>query len=80
MADTNGNITLEAQAQVNDIVQQDAAKNRVAVHTFSPDSTPQQKAASAGKNEDQVKSVKQNGDTSGGRGMYALARIDVASS
>ncbi|KAK7694283.1 hypothetical protein QCA50_001464 [Cerrena zonata] len=67
MADTNDNITLNAQAQVNDIVQQDAAKNRVAVHTFNAESTPQQKAASAAKNEDQLKSITQNGDASGGR-------------
>ena len=71
MADANGSIPLDAQAKVNDIVQQDAAKNRVAVHTFDADATPQQKSASAAKNEDQLKSITQNGDSPGGKGMYS---------
>ena len=76
MADANGSIPLDAQAKVNDIVQQDAAKNRVAVHTFDADATPQQKAASAAKNEDQLKSITQNGDSPGGKGMYSIHSLD----
>ncbi|TFY64762.1 hypothetical protein EVG20_g5845 [Dentipellis fragilis] len=45
-----------AQAEVATILQQDAAKSNAPVHTFDPDSTPQEKAASAGKGRDQLKS------------------------
>lgn len=37
------------QATVNGIVEKDAAKGRVPVHTFDPDASPQEKAAAAGK-------------------------------
>ena len=37
------------QAKVNGIVEQDAAKGRVPVHTFDPDASPEDKAAAAGK-------------------------------
>ena len=42
-------IPANAQAKVNGIVEQDAAKGRVPVHTFDPDASPQEKAAAAGK-------------------------------
>ncbi|KAL0950758.1 hypothetical protein HGRIS_007526 [Hohenbuehelia grisea] len=48
----------DAQAELNGILEQDAAKGRVAVHTFNPDASPQEKAAAAGKSRDQLKSVK----------------------
>ena len=38
------------QAKVNGIVEHDAAKGRVPVHTFDPDASPEEKAAAAGKN------------------------------
>ncbi|KDQ54885.1 hypothetical protein JAAARDRAFT_37997 [Jaapia argillacea MUCL 33604] len=49
----------EAQAQVNGIVQRDAAQGSVPVHTFDPNSTPQEKAAAAGKARDQLKPISQ---------------------
>ena len=57
-----------AQAQVNGIVQHDAEKNRVAVHSFNPDATPQEKAAAAEKNKDQLKSVTGDRETPGVKG------------
>ncbi|KAM5532785.1 hypothetical protein V8D89_013582 [Ganoderma adspersum] len=39
----------EAQAKVHSIIDQDAAKGGVPVHTFNPDASPQEKAAAAGK-------------------------------
>ncbi|KAI5124397.1 hypothetical protein M0805_008282 [Coniferiporia weirii] len=44
---TNGQA--QAQAQLNGLVAHDQQKQRVAVHTFDPDATPEQKAAKAGK-------------------------------
>lgn len=64
----------EAQAQLNHIVKSDEAKNRVAVHTFDPNASPQEKAAAAGQQKDKLKSVKP--DTSaGGTGM---SRVKLA--
>jgi hypothetical protein len=60
-----------AQAQVNDILDQDAAKGRVAVHSFNPDASPQEKAAAAGKGRDKLKSVKDQPEASG-RGLCFL--------
>jgi hypothetical protein len=52
----------QARAQLNGIVQADAEKNRVAVHTFDPNASPAEKAAAAGKGRDAVKSERaQNG-------------------
>ena len=44
----------KAQAQVNGILKQDEDKNRVAVHSFDPNATPQEKAAAAGKGASNV--------------------------
>lgn len=38
-------------------MKQDADKGRVAVHTFDPEASPQEKGAAAGKPKDQLKSV-----------------------
>jgi hypothetical protein len=58
-----------AQDSVDAIVKEDEAKRRVAVHTFDPDASPQQKGASAGKARDQVKSlVTRDQDGSGDKG------------
>ncbi|KZT06296.1 tricalbin [Laetiporus sulphureus 93-53] len=52
----NGQATSpETQAKVNGIVQDDAAKGRVAVHSFDPDMPPQEKAAIAGKEKEKLK-------------------------
>lgn len=47
----------DAQAELNGILHQDAAKNRVAVHSFDPNATPEQKAAAAGKGREKLKKV-----------------------
>jgi hypothetical protein len=60
-----------AQDQVNKLVNQDAAKGRVAVHTFDPDETPQQKAAAAGKGSEQLKSKNAEPGV-GERGKYPM--------
>ncbi|KAI0639057.1 tricalbin [Trametes polyzona] len=41
----------QAQAKLNGIVESDAAKGRVPVHTFDPDASPEAKAAAAGKGQ-----------------------------
>lgn len=58
----------QAQAQLNAIVNNDTAKNRVPVHTFNPDASPQQKGAAAGASKDKLQSVKPDKDD-GGKGM-----------
>ncbi|KAJ3718444.1 C2 domain-containing protein [Lentinula raphanica] len=50
-----------------DQLKYDAAKGRVAVHTFDPDASPAQKAAAAGKAKDQLKGVQQKSDEGGER-------------
>ena len=51
MASVNGApMSPNDQAKVNGIVEHDAAKGRVPVHTFDPDASPQEKAAAAAKN------------------------------
>ncbi|TFY83046.1 hypothetical protein EWM64_g967 [Hericium alpestre] len=44
-----------AQAQANNILKQDADKANLAVHTFDPNSSPQDKAKAAGVGRDQLK-------------------------
>lgn len=56
----------EAQAELNHIVKADVDKNRVAVHTFDPNATPQEKAAAAGQQKDKLKSVKPDTSPSAG--------------
>lgn len=48
---------VSASAQANNILREDAKKGNMAVHTFDPDATPEQKASAAGKGRDQLKSV-----------------------
>jgi hypothetical protein len=66
---------MEAQSQVNGIMQQDAAKGRVAVHTFDPESTPQEKGAAAGKARDQVKSNTKKEEDAGGKGEHSFIGV-----
>ncbi|KAI0374503.1 tricalbin [Pilatotrama ljubarskyi] len=47
-------IPQQAQAKVNGIVEQDAAKGSVPVHTFDPNASPQEKAAAAGKGKSKL--------------------------
>ncbi|KAI0067953.1 tricalbin [Artomyces pyxidatus] len=46
----------QAQEKANNMLKDDAARRNIAVHTFDPDASPEQKAASAGKARDQLKS------------------------
>lgn len=68
----NGGIATDPQQQINGIIANDANKQSVAVHTFDPDATPEQKAASAGKGSSQIKSVAEKGDDAGGKGESSL--------
>ena len=52
MAATNGGGT--GQPELNGIIQQDKEKQSVAVYSFDPDATPEQKAAAAGKKKDRI--------------------------
>ncbi|KAJ7770832.1 C2 domain-containing protein [Mycena maculata] len=49
---TNGEANKQADA-----IMQDSANGRVAVHSFDPEASPEQKGAAAGKARDQLKSV-----------------------
>lgn len=49
--------TIRAHSQANDILQKDAAKGNVSVHSFDPDASPAQKAAAAGKARPQPSSA-----------------------
>ncbi|KAH9081855.1 tricalbin [Lactarius deliciosus] len=49
--------SLRAHSQANDILQSDAAKGNVAVHSFDPDAPPAEKAAAAGKARTQLNST-----------------------
>ena len=53
-------------------ITQDREKQSVAVHTFDPDATPEQKAAAAGKGRSQIDGGKK--DTPGGKGELAVCR------
>ena len=55
MASVDGTaVPANVQAKVNGIVEQDAAKGRVPVHTFDPDASPESKAADAGKQAQKI--------------------------
>ncbi|OBZ79219.1 Uncharacterized protein PYUK71.03c [Grifola frondosa] len=77
MATTNGTATNpQSQAQVNGIVEQDVAKNRVPVHTFDPDASPQEKGAAAGKDKEKLKLNNANGDARG-KAPYRLPELSL---
>ncbi|EMD41578.1 hypothetical protein CERSUDRAFT_110127 [Gelatoporia subvermispora B] len=66
MATVNGSAPPpDAQAQLNGIVESDVAKNRVAVHTFDPNASPEEKAAAAGAGKDKLKGPKADAGPSG---------------
>ncbi|KAF5356241.1 hypothetical protein D9756_004179 [Leucocoprinus leucothites] len=54
---TNGAAPPPIPTQLDAILKQDADRNRVPVHTFDPNASPQEKAAAAGKARDQLQSV-----------------------
>jgi hypothetical protein len=63
---------IRAHGQANDIVQKDASRGNVAVHSFDPDASPAEKAAIAGKARQQVTSTLPAKPTEGGRGQPFL--------
>lgn len=69
-------VSQQAQAKVNGIVQQDAAKGRVPIHTFDPNSSPESKGAAAGKGEDKL--GLENADVqTGAKGMPAAQPLHL---
>lgn len=69
-------VSQQAQAKVNGIVQQDAAKGRVPIHTFDPNSSPESKGAAAGKGEDKL--GLENADVqTGAKGMSAARPLHL---
>jgi hypothetical protein len=54
---TNGGAPPPIPTQLDAILKQDAHNNRVPVHTFDPNASPEEKAAAAGKARDQLKSI-----------------------
>ena len=62
---------VHAHAQAKDILQKDAARGKVAVHSFHPDASPAEKAAVAGQARSQLSSTTSGtGDTNdGARGI-----------
>ncbi|KAI0308025.1 tricalbin [Multifurca ochricompacta] len=48
---------IRAHAQANDILQKDAARGNVAVHSFNPDASPAEKAAVAGQERSKLSGV-----------------------
>lgn len=75
MASVDGtSIPASAQAKVNGILEQDAARSRVPVHTFDPDASPEAKAASAGKETDKL-GLESEATKTGGKGTHRPIRI-----
>lgn len=63
-----------AETHLHDIMSHDASKGAV-VHSFDPDAPPEQKAAAAGRQRDQVKSiVQQDGNVDGKGALLSLIR------
>ena len=73
---------ISAHGQANDIVQKDASRGNVPVHSFDPDTPPARKAATAGKARNQLASTLPAEPTEGGQGqpfLYVLpasCRVD----
>ena len=60
---------ISAHGQANDIVQKDASRGNVPVHSFDPDTPPARKAAAAGKARNQLASTLPAEPTEGGQGQ-----------
>ncbi|PFH50760.1 hypothetical protein AMATHDRAFT_144179 [Amanita thiersii Skay4041] len=54
---TNGSLTDPQAPPYNSILQKDANKNQVPVHSFDPDAPPEEKASAAGRSRDKLESV-----------------------
>jgi type IV pilus biogenesis protein CpaD/CtpE len=67
-------MSASARDQLNGIVKEDLTKDRVALHVFDPDASPQQKGAAAGKARDQVKSVTNGKNDSAAKGTPLLVK------
>lgn len=76
MAAANG--SANGKAEVNGILKHDADKG-APVHTFDPASSPSEKASSAGKARDQLKSVKESEDV-GGKGAFGMLQCQESAS
>lgn len=63
---------IRAHGQANDILQKDASRGNVAVHTFDPDAPPAEKAAAAGGARGQLASTIPAKPSTGGRGQPSL--------
>ena len=72
-----GDPATDAQAKVNGIVQNDQAKQRVPVHTFNPDSSPQQKAAAAGKAKTKLDDGSVREKAAGAKGVYFISSFPL---
>jgi len=71
MATTNksGPVAVAGSNDLNGVVDNEAiAKNRVPVHVFNPEDSPQAKGAAAGKAQDKVKSIIPNQGSSNSKG------------
>ena len=69
---------IRAHGQANDIIQKDASKGNVAVHTFDPDAPPAEKAAAAGNARAQLTSAIPAKPSDGGQGksfLYPLSAL-----
>jgi hypothetical protein len=63
---------IRAHGQANNIVQNDASRGNVAVHSFDPDASPAEKATAAGKARKELTSTLPAKPTEGGRGQPFL--------
>ena len=68
----NGLSSANAHGQANDIVQNDASRGNVAVHSFDRDAPPAEKAAVAGKARTQLTSTLPAKPREGGQGQPSL--------
>jgi hypothetical protein len=65
---TNGP-AVTGQNQFNSPLKEDAAKNSVPVHTFDPQTSPQQKGAAAGQASDKINGMTQDNKSSDAKGI-----------
>jgi hypothetical protein len=65
----------DAQAQLNGLVQADASKQRVPIHTFDPNASSQEKAAAAGKGRDVLDSASSQRRKADAEGTYVLPNL-----
>lgn len=66
------------QGQANDILQKDASRGNVPVHTFDPDAPPAEKASVAGSARTQLTSTIPAKPSDGGQGQPSLYVISTS--